>query len=259
MALDVTPLYSTLLGYLYWIIPTLILVSILKTSWFKGWFGELWVRLSTWLLLPKHEYHAFHNVTLQTLDGTTQIDHVFVSEFGVFVVETKMMKGWIFGSERQARWTQKIYKQTFSFQNPLRQNYKHVKALEAILDLPAEVFHSVIVFVGGSEFKTPMPDNVTMGSGVVSFIESTRKPLLTAEQVSEAVRRIESGRSVPSLDTHRKHVARLNSRSDVNSVQLCPRCGDEMELRTAKKGANAGKQFWGCTRFPQCRGLVNLK
>lgn len=34
----------------------------------------------------------------------------------------------------------------------------------------------------------------------------------------------------------------------------CPECGAPMELRTAKKGRNAGGQFWGCTQFPECRG-----
>ena len=181
------------------------------------------MRLSAKLFLPKDQYHAFHNVTLPTLDGTTQIDHVFVSEFGIFVVETKNMQGWIFGSERQAQWMQKIYKQTYRFQNPIRQNYKHVKALESALDLPFEVFHSVVVFVGGSSFKTEMPENVMSGGALVSQIKSVRKPIMSAEQVLEAVRRIESGRLVPSLATHRQHVTQLRSRADLESDQQCPR------------------------------------
>lgn len=36
----------------------------------------------------------------------------------------------------------------------------------------------------------------------------------------------------------------------------CPKCGSEMILRRAKKGANAGNQFWGCSNYPQCRGVV---
>lgn len=36
----------------------------------------------------------------------------------------------------------------------------------------------------------------------------------------------------------------------------CPKCGDEMVLRTAKSGANSGGQFWGCTNYPKCRGIV---
>jgi ssDNA-binding Zn-finger/Zn-ribbon topoisomerase 1 len=38
----------------------------------------------------------------------------------------------------------------------------------------------------------------------------------------------------------------------------CPRFGSEMILRTAKSGANQGGQFWGCSRYPQCRGIVSL-
>lgn len=38
----------------------------------------------------------------------------------------------------------------------------------------------------------------------------------------------------------------------------CPRCGAPMVLRTAKKGANAGKQFYGCSTFPKCRGIVSI-
>lgn len=37
--------------------------------------------------------------------------------------------------------------------------------------------------------------------------------------------------------------------------QACPRCGRAMVKRVAKQGANAGKAFWGCTSYPQCRGV----
>lgn len=37
---------------------------------------------------------------------------------------------------------------------------------------------------------------------------------------------------------------------------VCPKCGAEMVLRTAKKGKHAGEKFWGCSRFPQCRSML---
>jgi restriction system protein len=37
----------------------------------------------------------------------------------------------------------------------------------------------------------------------------------------------------------------------------CPKCGSAMVKRTAKKGSNAGNTFWGCTNYPQCRGIVD--
>ena len=40
---------------------------------------------------------------------------------------------------------------------------------------------------------------------------------------------------------------------------ICPWCGKELVLRTAKKGMNAGKQFYGCSGFPKCRYVKNIK
>ncbi|MDP2153869.1 MAG: restriction endonuclease [Methylotenera sp.] len=34
----------------------------------------------------------------------------------------------------------------------------------------------------------------------------------------------------------------------------CPLCGSAMVKRTARKGANAGNEFWGCSAYPECRG-----
>ncbi len=45
---------------------------------------------------------------------------------------------------------------------------------------------------------------------------------------------------------------------DSIETKLCPRCREAMVLRTAKKGASAGKQFWGCASYPRCRGTRSL-
>jgi restriction system protein len=63
----------------------LALVIILKTPWFKGWIGELQINLVTKFFLSKDTYHLIKNVTIPADGGTTQIDHVIVSHFGVFV------------------------------------------------------------------------------------------------------------------------------------------------------------------------------
>ncbi|GAB3385463.1 hypothetical protein GCM10027514_25910 [Azotobacter armeniacus] len=132
-----------------WLIPLILLIGLLKSPWAKGHIGEWLVRLFAHWMLDRPTYDRLHNVTLTTPDGTTQIDHVFVSRYGIFVLETKNMQGWIFGSEHQAQWMQKIYKRSYKFQNPLRQNFKHLKALEAALGTAPEHLHSVITFVGG--------------------------------------------------------------------------------------------------------------
>jgi hypothetical protein len=243
---------------LWWLIPILLAIAVLKTPWFKGLCGEALVKLAARLRLPAETYHAIHNVTLPTPDGTTQIDHVFVSRFGIFVVETKNMRGWIFGGEHQAQWTQTIFRESFNFQNPLRQNYKHVKALEVLLDVPPGAIHSVIVFAGESVFKTPMPANVTKGGGYITYIKTFRDPILSESQVQRALTQIQAGRLEPSRETHRQHVQQLKSRADPSAKRKCPRCGSRMVLRTAKRGGGTGTQFWGCSAYPRCKAVQNV-
>jgi hypothetical protein len=79
-----------------------IVTIILKSPWFKGWIGELQINLITRFFFSEKTYHLIKNITIPADGGTTQIDHIIVSPFGVFVVETKNMKGWIFGKEEDA-------------------------------------------------------------------------------------------------------------------------------------------------------------
>lgn len=243
---------------LWWVIPFLLSIAILQTPWFRGMFGEALVRFFAWFLLPKNTYHSVHNVTLPTPDGTTQIDHIFISPFGIFVVETKNMKGWIFGGESQPQWTQRVFKKSFKFQNPLRQNYKHVKALEAVLDVPPRSIHSIVVFVGGSIFKTPMPANVTMGGAYIAYIKSFSEPVLSEAQVKYAISQLESRRLEPTRETHRQHVEMLKRRADTSADRKCPKCGSNMVLHRARRGRNTGNQFWGCSAYPKCRFVQNV-
>lgn len=259
--MDFSPVIGQVFRALWFLMPLVVFASIVKSSWFKGLMGEFVVNFSIKLLLDKKQYHLIKNVTLPTVDGTTQVDHIVVSAFGVFVIETKNMKGWIFGGKNQKTWIQKICKHTSKFQNPLHQNYKHVKTLETLLGLNEQQVHSVIVFVGDSTFKSEMPENVTYGGGCAKYIKSKKAPVLSESEVVEITNKIEQGRIATSFKTNRehvKHVKSIVSFKETNNLPSCPKCGGSMTMRETKKSQNMGKKFWGCTRFPQCRGIVNV-
>ena len=165
------------------------------------------------------------------------------------------MSGWIFGSEKQAQWTQQIYKKRFKFQNPIHQNYKHLKALQVVLGIGPESVHSVIVFVGSSTFKTKMPVNVTRGIGGVRYIKSFRQTVFSEAQVTAMFDALQAGRLAPTLATGREHVQRLKQRNDPSASRQCPRCGSALVVRTFKSGLRIGQQFWGCSTFPKCRTM----
>ncbi|EGV19084.1 nuclease-related domain-containing protein [Thiocapsa marina] len=256
--MDPTLVLAPLVNALWWLIPLALLGALLKSSRVKGIVGEHLVRWALRLRLDRATYRAVHDLTLPTPDGATQIDHVVVSRYGIFVIETKNMKGWIFGGERQAQWTQKIYRHTIRFQNPLLQNYKHVKALQALLDVPPETIHSVVTFVGDSRFKTPIPENVTQGTRFIRFIRSFREPVFSDAAVEAVLQRIAGGRLKPGSANHRAHVRRLETRADPLAERRCPKCGSPLILRTVKTGPRAGDRFWGCSRYPKCRVMQPL-
>ena len=256
--MDLTLVIQQILKPILWVLPILLIIGIVKTPRFKGYLGESVIKVLAKIKLPADVYFPIHNVTLPTPDGTTQIDHIFVSRYGVFVVETKNMKGWIFGGEKQSKWTQKIYKATNSFQNPLHQNYKHVKTLESALDIAPEAIRSVVAFIGSSTFKTDMPENVTQGIGYIKYIKSFNEPVLSDEQVQSILTRIQSGRLEPGRATDRKHIENLKTRKNPGKEKICPNCGMTMVIRKAKKGANKGNNFWGCSGYPSCRTVQKV-
>jgi predicted RNA-binding Zn-ribbon protein involved in translation (DUF1610 family) len=255
--MDLGPFQAQMVKNLLIIVPFLILLCVFKSAWFKGIAGEMIVNLVTRLRLNRRDYHLIRDVTLPEGKGTTQIDHLIVSRYGVFVVETKNMKGWIYGGEHEPRWTQKIHRQTHTFQNPLHQNHKHVKTLEALLGLDVGMLLSVVVFTGEAKFRTPMPPNVTRIMGYASYVKSKQQPILSEEKVQEIIDRIENSRFERSTATDRLHRENLQTArlTQDSAGMLCPKCGSPMVLRMARKGRRAGEKFWGCSRFPKCRGV----
>jgi hypothetical protein len=159
------------------------------------------------------DYHLLNHVTLPLKDGTTQVDHILVSRFGVFVIETKDYKGWIFANPKQANWTQVLFKRKFRFQNPIHQNFRHVRAVQDLLDfLPPEAVWSVVVFTGDAEFKTDVPSGVFNLSGFVDYIRGNTTEVMSLNRLQFCVGRLETTRLAISGKTDIEHVESLERR-----------------------------------------------
>src|SRR5205807_616293 len=83
---------------------------------------------SGWGAASAPHYHHFRKIILPTSRGSCEIDHLIVSPFGLFVIESKDRSGWIFGEESERNWTAVHFKNKYTFQNPLHQNYGRMKA-----------------------------------------------------------------------------------------------------------------------------------
>jgi hypothetical protein len=161
------------------------------------------------------DYHLMNHVTLQLKDGTTQIDHILVSRFGVFVIETKHHKGWIFANAKQANWTQVLFKVKFKFQNPILQNFRHVRAVQELLNfLPRNAIKSVVVFTGEAEFKTEVPQGVFSLNELIDYLREQTVEVMSLHRVQFCVGRLETARLAISGKTDVEHVQSLKRRHD---------------------------------------------
>lgn len=219
----------------------------------KGWFGETKTAFWMKLTLSTELYKRVHNVIIPSQNGTTQIDHILVSPYGIFIIETKNYTGWIFGSSEQKNWTQVIYGKKYYFQNPLRQTYRQKKVLADFLGLEEHTIHDIVSFVGDCRFKTDLPRNV-IKHGLSSHIKSYKSIEFSSTEVISIINRLELLKS-NSMLSKKDHIRSLKDRH--HSSTNCPKCGADLVTRTARMGANAGSEFLGCSNFPKCRFTKN--
>ena len=100
----------------------------------KGKLGEARqeIRLHT---LDREKYKVINNILIPNKNKTSQIDHLIISSYGIFVIENKNFSGNIYGSEKDKSWTQVIGKSRNTFYNPVLQT----KLLETIKTYNSEV------------------------------------------------------------------------------------------------------------------------
>lgn len=244
----------------------LVAVAALKIWWVfynsperVGLRGERWVAETLLSRLPQG-YHVINNIFLPLPNNTTtQIDHVVVSRYGIFVIETKTYSGWIFGDEKSPQWMQTIYRKRSRFQNPIRQNYRHVCALADCLRIPKNIFKDMVIFNGDCNFKTEMPSKVMRRRNAANYIMSHSEILLSDKEVSDIVAAISEWSDSIDEDKRKAHVANLHKQHSAvslnDAIPQCPYCGKQMVQRTNRK---TGKKFYGCSAYPNCKGTAKI-
>ena len=241
---------------IFLILIAIILLFILKKTLqpkIKGTIGEF--KVNTRLNFLGEDYIVMKDLILNSSNGyTSQIDQLVLSEYGLFVIETKNYKGWIFGNEKSENWIQVIYKEKNSFRNPVKQNWSHIYTLKNVLsDYPNIKYHPIVVFSGNATLK-----NIESSVPVIydNKLNKTIRRLsnlkcLTIDEVN-AIKTILESSVVTEKGARKEHVK--NIRKNIAEKELkkknliCPRCNGELKLRNGKNG-----KFYGCSNYPRCR------
>ena len=236
----------------------------------KGDRGEHYVA-NILASLNENEYKVLNDVMLRTKDGkTSQIDHVVVSNYGIFVIETKNYSGWIFGNEKAENWMQSIYVRGYysrryrvslkgrveknQFRNPVKQNWSHIYVLKDLLAEYKNIpYFPIVVFVGSAglkEIESSVP--VIYGNQLLSVIHSKSTAKCLSDTDVQKITDMLLNKNIGSDETKAEHIQ--NIRQDVLERKLkmenliCPRCNGELKLREGRTG-----KFYGCSNYPHCR------
>lgn len=236
---------------------------------YKGMCGEAYVH-NILTQLPE-EYTVFDDVVLKTAGGTTQIDHVVVSKYGVFAIETKNYRGEIYGNDNRQEWKQIIVRdvtfrkkwwKTYSyvtknyFYNPVMQSMAHVNAIKRVLaDWPNMTVVPIVVFAGSAVLNgVNTQHHVVYSDQLIATIQSYNTPLIS-DVVVDRVKYCLLYNNVRDQVDERTHVGNVyaakQSYNDKIESGICPRCGGKLVLRNGKYG-----NFYGCQNYPRCRFIL---
>jgi len=152
-------------------------IRILKPK-IKGLIGEKEVAFFL-SKLDSEKYKVINNLKVDINREKTQIDHLVISNYGIFVIETKNYKGRIYGDESTNYWTQIFYEDKIKFYNPIKQNDWHVKALKDILNgYPSMLYFPIVVFIEGSDLRVNTITDVVYTRDLIKTIRQHRTEII---------------------------------------------------------------------------------
>ena len=234
-------------------LAVIIAIVVLVVWWrrSKGKRGEM--KMAALLaLLPEKDYRVISDLLIQSNGRSTQIDHVVVSVYGIFVIETKYYKGWIYGGENSEFWTQNIYGNKYNLRNPLWQNQGHVRVIERLIGGSGTVpVFNIVAFSWQASLKVDESLPVMYWRDVVPYIRHHREIHLTEGRAMEIYNTLLSA-NVTDRAARKEHISSVKHnqirRDTAVANGKCPRCGGNLVLRNGRYG-----RFYGCSNYPQCK------
>lgn len=216
----------------------------------KGYLGEKSVA-AILSFLPSDKYKTINDILIKSKGRTIQIDHLVISVYGIFVIETKNYKGWITGSDNSEYWTKNMFGNKYKFYNPIKQNKAHILALNKQLGIRINDFIPIIVFSNGADLKVNTTSNVIYTSQINKLIKEYTEIKFQENDIQELYEKI-SQFNIVSPKARKQHISEVRNiiatKEQMRQQGICPRCGHSLVFRNGKYG-----DFLGCSNYPKCK------
>lgn len=253
------------------LILTLFISLTIYLAWYnsarqKGKRGEM--RVFSILSQLSDEYTILNDLVLRTDKGTTQIDHVVVSKYGVFTIETKNYRGEIYGDDKRQKWTQLIvtkvtyapkrwktytYVTKNNFYNPVKQSLGHAFRIKELLyAFPHVKIIPIVAFAGDAILSNiDTRHNVVYKENLPEIIDRYKTICLTDNDVQAIIDILEKN-NIREFLSDRQHVKNIRAAArkanKTINAGICPKCGGQLVKRRGKYGS-----FYGCSNYPKCK------
>lgn len=243
--------------YLAYFIFLLIFFGLLEIFFKKilGILGERTVARFLSRLDPK-KYKIINSLMFDIGGNTSQIDHLVISNFGIFVIETKNIYGWLTGDD-YSDWTLTIYRYKRKIINPIRQNYGHVQVLKNLLkDYPNIPYYPIVVFTKRSIFNVNTSTDIVYNTDLVNTIKKYQEEIISDYKIDKIYKHLKT-LNIKDRKSRKEHIHRIREKkNDINrkiNNNICPKCGGLLVIRNGKYS-----KFKGCRNFPECKFTTNL-
>jgi hypothetical protein len=164
--------------------------------------------------LPKVSYAVINNVLIPKSGriGSSQIDHVVISIYGVFCIETKKHAGIILGSKIRRIFTQKLWNKNYRISpNPVEQNYSHIKALEELLGSKIkQPIVNIVVFPSAYKFYIDGYHNVGSVDDMVTTMSNYTTKVYRFDEAEQIIKTI-CNANMKGKNNHMQHASRVKA------------------------------------------------
>lgn len=229
------------------LIITILVLGIISAVFYKqiiGWFGEYWTK-QVLSKLPKTKYKIINNLFISVNGSTHQIDHVVVSPYGIFSIETKQYNGYITGSKYDKNWIRYTGKNKYYYSNPIRQNYGHCKALAKLLNIDESKIYNIVCIPSKAKMKIDHDGELVRYDSLSTKIESYNGIII--DNVAELYNKLVES-NIKDKKAMKEHIENIKNNIKQNNNNRCPKCGGLLIERESKYG-----KFLGCSHYPKCK------
>lgn len=214
--------------------------------------------------LDCEDYRVYNDLLIRNGKYTTQVDHIVISCYGIFVLETKNIHGKIYGGGNAEFWKQYLpdigyrrygFTKEHQLRNPIWQNDGHIRTLRRLVFGNDAPVYGIVVFPEDANINVTAEQPVLNMYDVVPYIKQYQDVVLSSEQMDFYRRRLLEIISTTEADRkeHLVNVCRNKERRDeADATGKCPRCGGSLILRNGRYG-----QFYGCSNYPQCNYILS--